>query len=179
MLYDDEANLDGVREYGSFPRWMNAVDKDNSGTYWNYGGRTGMDLDCDGEDEYVMSGIQITSLKMDDVEDGGELKSQNYNTNVVVALAQNPPIGRPVIKAFKFLVNPNKNEDNICSDKISMKFIAPKSVKKTSEEVDVVDKSCTAKLEIKSSGCESKYIVWTGEEFSLEVQEVENATKEK
>ena len=177
VLYDDEENLDGVREYGSFPRWMNAAAKDNSGTYWNYGGRTGMDLDCDGEDEYVMSGIQITQLKMDKTEEGEEQIPQNYNMNIIIALAQNPPIGRPVIQTFKFLVNADKNEDNICSDKISMKFIAAQPVKKISEE-DNVEESCSAKLEVKSSGCDAKYIAWTGKEFSLEVQEVESTAKE-
>jgi uncharacterized protein YecT (DUF1311 family) len=169
VIYDDEADQENVREYGSFPRWMNVVAKENPSIHWNYGNRKGMDLDCDGEDEYVMSGLKISSVKMEIPEEEAKILPQNYNSTIVIALAENPTIGRPTIKTFEFLVSQEESDKTICNNRVNMKFIAPKPLKTDTQEEGEATPKCTAKLEITASGCASKNIIWGNQYYILEI----------
>lgn len=169
---EDKVELGTAREYGSFPRWMNVVAKENAGTYWNYGGRKGFDLDCDGEDEYVMHGLKTDEFKIEpylkETEEGEEKQnfSQSvFENQVVVSISQNPPVGKPTTQAFKFLVNNKDSESNICSQNISLDFTEGDLI---AEE----NKICDAKLKISAGKCEPKVIIWTGKDFDFEVEKV-------
>lgn len=167
IAYADGDQERATHEYGAFPRWMNVLSKDQSGTYWNYGNRSHFDLDCDGEEEYVMQGV-VTSLSK--VE---KTPYSLYKKDVVVAIAQNPPIGRPVVEIFKFNVGGEDKNMSVCSDNISIEFDQKTPIeKKNSEESDSESpKKCLSFLKVKNKGCAPKIISWTGKKFVLEVED--------
>ena len=63
------------------PRWINALAEQYQDVYWQYGGTHNGDLDCDGDDEFVLSGIVFN----EEVSD--------YET--VLAISENPHTGKP------------------------------------------------------------------------------------
>lgn len=169
IVHEDKIQLDTVREYGSFPRWMNVVAKENTDVFWNYGKRTGIDLDCDGEDEYLMSGIQSEMIEVKATEDVEKTEYNIFKNHVVLALAQNTSVGKPTAQIFKFLVNEEGGEDAVCSQNLTLNYNAGE---KSEDEV------CQARLEIKAGKCDPKNIIWTGEKFEIEKIEAPAETEE-
>lgn len=169
---DNIKNIDTVREYGSFPRWMNVVAKESPDTYWKYGQRNGFDLNCDGSDDYVMMGLEpkVSAVEVPTTAEGEviDIKPQNYNADIVVSLTQNPATGRPVTQKIKFLIGEGEGDNIICNNDVSFKFIpAPPA-----DDNETAEKSCGAKLEIQAKSCPAKTISWTGKDFALEKAEV-------
>lgn len=179
VVSEADERVSGVREFGSFPRWMNAVAKDNPSVYWDYQDRQSYDLDCDGEDEHVMQGVRLSvedvaSFEAEDenAELAGETKVF-FSQNVVVAVVQNPLTGRPSSQLFKFgVIEEAKGDQEICNDRISYKYIPDSS--ENSEE----NSSCEARLELTAKGCKSKNIIWDGKAFALQA-EVADKNKEE
>ena len=101
IVFGDVENPEAPREYGTFPRWMNALVKDRPGIYWDYGGRKSYDLNCDGEDEFIMEGVQLKREKLpaqeqkDQEEGAEEILSAAFSGEKIVAIVQNPPWGGP------------------------------------------------------------------------------------
>lgn len=179
IVYGDGEDTSIQREFGDFPRWMNAMAKDNPSVFWDYGRRTEHDLDCDGESEYIMQGIETSSLPDAEKEEGEEDKAREkrFSQEVVVAIAQNPPTGRPEVKTFKFPVMDQDNNEIICSNDISLSFDkrvleqeSEQGSKEESEE-EIKTENCDAVLTINHKGCEPKTIFWSGKDFTLEIKE--------
>lgn len=147
-------NPAGQREFGSFPRWMNVISKENKDIFWNYGARQRLELTCDKQDEYVMWGIKTDSHK--------KKTDSDYQETLTIAIAENPPIGRPQITKFNFLVSHEEGSDNICSNKIAVSIL----------EKDLDSDLCKKQLKISAIGCEDKMISWAGKEFVLDNPQV-------
>lgn len=192
VIYGDGTDGVSQREYGSFPRWMNALAKDHSDIYWHYGGRTDSDLNCDGENEYVMRGVRMSALKMDkaktDRADGEEDAGAGdqpvnliYESNMVLAIAQNPPTGRPTAKIIEFPVQTGGTGHTVCSDNVSFQFgerPAPKAVLEE-EGGQPQEPACRRFLQLNQKGCDPKIISWTGKEFALEVEQAPEENKKE
>jgi hypothetical protein len=176
VVHEDRIQLETVREYGSFPRWMNVVAKENTDVYWDYGKRSGYDLDCDGEDEFVMTGVQTEAVSIDLPEGKEPLSHQVFKNHVVVALAQNTSVGKPTAEIFKFILGNSESENSVCDSNISLRYIEPTETDdedlNDDTEKEVEEKICDAKLEIKSGKCDPKTIIWNGKGFELEKIEV-------
>lgn len=71
----------GPTEFGELPRWMNVLAHQNPDVFWLYGKRQSGDINCDGADEEIISGVRIES---------GLVKP-------VVAVAENPVVGKPQV----------------------------------------------------------------------------------
>lgn len=178
VAYADGDRERATHEYGSFPRWMNALSRDYPEVYWDYGNRSRFDLDCDGDGEYIMQGV-ITSLVKSEVASGDEDDSPVYKKSVVIAIAQNPPIGRPVVEVLEFKVGGNNSQFTLCSDDVALKF-AHKAVIKKDQDI-VEGQACRAFVQIdtKNKGCTSKIISWTGKKFALEVEKTSENIEKK
>ena len=146
------------REYGAFPRWMNVVAKQESKANWNYKDRTRFDLDCDGDDEYIMTGVSIKG------SDEPDLHTVMYH----VAVAENSPIGKPIVKTFDFVVQSEGDLEkaSVCSALPVMSFIVQENAPK--EEAQEEDAACAARLVLKSKNCIDQVIYWSGKEYALE-----------
>ncbi|CAG0891589.1 unnamed protein product [Cyprideis torosa] len=59
IAYGDVTNPDTQRQLGAFPRWMNAVAKEYPTIYWNYGARIEGDVNCDDQEEHIMTGMKM------------------------------------------------------------------------------------------------------------------------
>ncbi len=147
-------NPSGQREFGSFPRWMNVVSKENKDVFWNYGDRQRLELNCDTQDEYVMWGIKTDS----NVDKAHSI----YKKTLIIAIADNPPIGRPEITKFSFLISDVKGPENICNDQISVA-----TLEEAHPDVQNI-KTCTKQLKVSAIGCADKTISWSGKEFTLD-----------
>lgn len=186
VIYGDGTGGVSQREYGSFPRWMNVLAKDYPDIYWHYGGRTDTDLNCDGENEYVMRGVRVLALKMDktkteDTEAAAQPVNLVYENKAVIAVAQNPPTGRPTAKIFEFPIQMEGDNQAVCSENISFQFgekSAPKPV--TGEEGEQPQEQvCRSYLQLNDKGCTPKIISWTGKEFALEVEQAPEENKKE
>ena len=180
----DKDQQNGQREYGSFPRWMNVVAKDHPAVFWNYGKRSGFDLDCDGDNEYFMTGIKTTMLKNNAAEKSEKSEKKgsgkrDFSKKIIVAIAQNPPTGRPAATIFEFPVKDQEEDGALCHDDVSLSFEdgmqEEKEKEKEKEKVTGKDDekvpSCQAVLKVSNKGCAAKIISWTGKDFELEIKE--------
>lgn len=173
IALSDHSEEGAQREYGSFPRWMNVVAKDYPGVYWNYGKRSRFDLDCDEEDEFVMQGFTTKEQKVSRVgeEEEGPFPL-NFEKNIVVAIAQNPPTGRPTVKIFSFPVQDIEGENTVCSDAVTIEYAQKPEENITDVEDEVKEPvACKAYLKINNKGCKPKIISWTSKEFALEAED--------
>lgn len=161
VALNDEEKLDDQaetqREYGSFPRWMNVIAKQEPKANWNYKDRTRFDLDCDGDDEYIMTGVSIKS------SEEPYLHTAIYH----VAVAENPPIGKPVVKIFDFSIGAKDGteETSVCSVSPIMSYLAQEKDQNEENQEEAV---CTARLMLKSKNCSDQVIYWSGKEYTLE-----------
>lgn len=182
ILNDDKMTAEGAREYGSFPRWMNALANVDGGVYWDYGARQGFDLNCDGEDEFIMQGVETSKADVDLPQEEGEenvdVSPVLFEKVAVLAITQNPSVGKPVPSVFKFPVSLDEDQENICQSDITLKTIEG-TMEPISEEEDA-EMRCTAKLEVSAKGCDDvKTIVWSGKDFIIEPkQEAEEPASE-
>lgn len=169
IVLEQEQENGHVREFGSFPRWMNVAAKENPSVLWDYKARTSFDLDCDGELEYVMSGI---SLKV--VNDGEELK---HTAEYHLVVAENPMVGKPAVQKISFPVRSVETESAVCNIAPNLHFIENKNE-------SVVEERCASRLKVKSSNCADHTIYWSGSNYALEkkeqiIQEEENKKETK
>lgn len=167
MLYvalQDEKNAEGQqetqREYGSFPRWMNVVSKKAPQAAWHYKDRTRFDLDCDGEDEFIMSGVSLA------LSDTPPLYAARY----LISITDNPPVGKPLAQIIELPIGSESNaqEHQICSSSPDIDFVdgAPSQKPDNDEQ----QPSCQAKLVLRSKNCPDQVVYWLGAEYALEKQ---------
>ncbi|HPF78306.1 MAG TPA: DUF1311 domain-containing protein [Alphaproteobacteria bacterium] len=183
----DDENAEGIaREYGSFPRWMNVVAKENADYYWDYGKRASYDLNCDDENEFVMMGAITKANKIEKPEiDSDESKPVTFEKSIILAVTTSPAVGRPVAKTFIFPVRDRDTVDGVCSDAVSFEFAQkpeePASADEAEDSAENKDAvpACRAYLKINNKGCEPKIISWTGKDFALEIEEKTQNKKEE
>lgn len=165
VAYGDIVNPDVQRQFGNFPRWMNAVAKDYPNVYWKYGTRTKADLNCDNRAEHVMVGMSL-----DDV---------SPSTKVIVV--ENPLIGKP--KGTLFSLNPiveNMDGKDDSEDLMTKTIICNKGLDVRLNEgvLDDETKTCGQSLVFTSKECVPLEIKWAGKGFEVALEDdKENETK--
>lgn len=174
IALNDSGDAGIQREYGSFPRWMNALSQDYSEVYWNYGARMNADLNCDGVDEYIMQGVVNIAHK----NEGEEAEDKKlFEQQSVLAVVQNPPVGRPSADIFRFKVSPTSDDASICNDTLSL---APEIIEQEATDEGVEEAPaviCQSRLVLKDKGCDTKYIQWAGKNFELQLKEEPEQTE--
>lgn len=174
IALSDHSDEGVQREYGSFPRWMNVVAKDNPRVFWDYGKRTSYDLDCDGDDEYIMQGLTMKSVKVSDEEaDEDENPAVTFEQNIVLAIVQNPPTGRPKAQTFSFPVREAESSESLCSGDVSIDFgeHPEPETPESDDEDESAEPTCRAFVKINDKGCAPKMISWASKSFALEIEE--------
>jgi uncharacterized protein YecT (DUF1311 family) len=192
VAYSDSEDINQRRQYGSFPRWMNALAKDYPEILWDYGTRTSMDLNCDEEEEALMIGViteNIEHLQSEKATDSPEKteatpQPRHYSKEMILAVVENPPIGRPDPLILRFPVQTPEDDESICDDSLSLKLNRASPKRKSLKEGEAApeepqEKSCDASLMVSARGCQPKTVVWTGKTYGLAVEETPESAENK
>lgn len=138
------------------PRWMNALAEDFPNTYWRYGSRIVGDMDCDGDLEYVMSGMRQT---------------KSAGLQPVISISENPLTGRPDSALIPLpLESPVSEAETAvkCGLLASVSFSA---MPVTSVEVAPVEGvealQCANHISISTANCPPRVIQWDGARYEL------------
>lgn len=160
-ILQDKAENEGQGKFGNFPRWMNVVAKKEPKATWNYKDRARFDLNCDGDDEFIMSGVSFETTSDPSL----------YTAVYHISISENPAIGKPSAKIFDFPVSAEKDSgiDGLCSLFPDFNLIDNKN-----GSGDV----CASKLELQNKGCDNYFIYWSGKEYKLENPEKKIKNKE-
>lgn len=167
-------------EFSTSPRWMNVLTLENPDIYWHFGDWIRADLDCDGQDENIMTGLRLRpQVKADDgdkaVSDHTEQESTAslYTTEMVVAVAENPVTGKPAVTLISTPVDEKRNDGTaFCSPDVSM---AISGFPASADEEDLTEtaaddksaKSCRTSIQLTHRSCKPLYLFWTGKAYTL------------
>lgn len=180
VAYGDVARPETQSQWGGFPIWMNAVAKEYPAIYWDYGSRLEGDVNCNGQDEQVMTGIKM----------GKEAPE------IQLVVVENPLVGKPKPTLFSFPVvheaqgdveegmeKKEPSEHDICSDVVRVEMIKspvrePVEGDEKKESGNAVEEVCQASLHLISKGCAPKVVNWTGKGFDIAVEKEPTDKKE-
>lgn len=143
----------------ALPRWMNALASDYPDVYWAYGAQTKGDLDCDGDDEYVMRGLRpLADMIM---------------AEPVVAISENPLTGRPRAVVVTPVFSQAQEEETAapgCGLVTGLEIAKPAALDISQEAHDVETGrqtvACGAQLIVRAAHCKrSAVYVWDGKDY--------------
>lgn len=148
---EDHEQIKMADGFETVPKWMNVLTDENPDVFWRFGERLSVDLNCDEQKEEVISGVQI-SRKGD--------KSDRLMVHAVLAIAENPQMGRPKTQVFSFPVLEDGQDAALCSERLNFSVIPLPSQKDQSR--------CDVALEVKDSDkCASYTVSLSNGAFSL------------
>lgn len=121
------------------PRWMNALANDYPDVFWRFGESLSLDLDCDAEDEVIMTGLRIAP-KTDALM-------------AIIAITEKPDTGRPQSETFSLFLMPHEqskaksgaydDKRHVCSSSLSLRPVPHPNAEETCGiALEVSDASC-------------------------------------
>lgn len=144
-------------EYGSLARWMNVVAHDYPTVFWRYNDVVEADLDCNAVLENIMMGVELAA-------DG--------TARVVVALAENPATGLPVIRRADLplrdpgtAVEAEEETESapapfLCGTQLALNVVdLPDAAERNAQG------QCGAALQISDGQCNPILLVWDGKKY--------------
>lgn len=191
---NDLATSDKPREFSSHPRWMNALAGDYPDVFWRYNQWVQADIDCDDEEEEVMTGISMKydkngnpyfrSPDKDSVKEGfyaGPL----YRGEAVIAVSDNPRTGLSKTTLFRLPIGKDADSLYFCDMPQSIEAITEtgddqNEYAKADSESDLAEKSpdagaCAMRLQVSDGNCPPAFIYWDGSKYQLEKQAQKSA----
>ncbi len=160
------------REFGAQPRWMNALAHDYPDIFWRYGEWQSADMDCDDEDEQIMTGLSVARIQ-DSVTIGDDevAEDAHHEVEIVIAVSENPKTGRPKATLFRLPVSDKYDGAHLCRPAINLEVIDDPS---KSDEV-----ACGKALQINDKSCEPLIIYWDGSGYVLKTNLAESEAEAK
>lgn len=143
-----------IGEVSAQPRWMNALASDYPNVLWRYNDRIEGDFDCDGDAEYVMSGLQVTI-------DG-------QDTRPVVMVSENPEIGRPMSSIVSYtdaMDDPDSGAQS-CGKILDLKSVESLVGDGADTEADTA--GCSQAIGVSAQDCPMRLLRWTGEAYGFD-----------
>lgn len=144
---------DGARDYRNlrlYPRWMNVLSDKYPEIFWNHRGRIAVDLDCDGFEERIMSGLFVVS----------DAEFVRQGVQGVLAIVKNPTSGRPEPRLVKLPVTrsrPEAQTEALCSPSVALRIVPAPG--------DVEGKGCFLALQLSDPVCGLSTLFWNGEDY--------------
>ncbi len=168
---------DKPREYSSHPRWMNALAEDYPDVLWKYSQWLQADIDCDGTNEEVMTGISMkldpngkpfTSPQESDLE-SVLFKGPFYKAEAIIALSENVKTGRSKTTLFRVPVGQNDQTMYFCDVPQGITFVEEEMEQQDMpDETESGKKSCPLRLRVADGNCSSAVILWDGAKYQLQ-----------
>jgi uncharacterized protein YecT (DUF1311 family) len=154
-------------ELGSKPRWMNIIAREYANIFWRYGDVLELDMNCDGQNEWVMSGLQLTK----DTDGSNAMQA-------VIALADNPPIGKPKMNLYQFAITPDTQAQSLCQAQIKLSASSHKMAENNncSTALKVSDTVCAPYLIYAENG---NYVVKTEQDALKQTAKTEDEDKKE
>ena len=162
-------------EFSNQPRWVNILTNSYPGIFWRYGEWISVDLDCDGEKEDIMTGLDVSHKNQD----------PSVHSTLVVAVADTPETGKPkatihyipVIPAMQDPAASQSGQEDqehaenqtvhLCDANVDMAIISHAAVKE--QNTEGAPKSCNTVLQINDSLCKPLQLYKNGsEDYKLE-----------
>jgi uncharacterized protein YecT (DUF1311 family) len=156
------------REFGSNPRWMNVLIQDYPSVFWRFGKWKQIDLDCDGNDEQIVSGVEFID---EDKKEGASASIKKQN--LVVAISDNPLTGKPDIKKFDISVNDENENIFVCDTEIEFEAIEITAELLSEEQEGKEEKICPA-VRILDNKCTPLLIYLNNNEYEIKKAEIED-----
>lgn len=152
----------------ALPLWMNVLASDYPKTYWRYADHLNFDLNCDGEKEEIVAGVNMIQNEHADQQSA-------LMSDAVLAVIETPLTGRPETKIIhwdlkKPIVGSQEKEQKTrgCDPNLEIKKIFQPVANEAAYEaiVDHTKKDqCLYALEVKSSGCKAEFLIWDGSAY--------------
>lgn len=156
------ASQNNTQEYGELSRWMNVVAYDYPNVFWQYNKRLQTDLNCDGNQEWVMLGTALQRQEQKKVEEITKQDKDKKGLNssflmdIVITIAENPKIGRPQSQLFRIPLNPQSQGIHLCNPIIKLVEVTPE-----------LDKSCASNITLTDDICGPVKLYWNGQDYKL------------
>jgi uncharacterized protein YecT (DUF1311 family) len=159
------------REFSSHPRWMNALADDYPDVLWRYSQWLQADVDCDGEQEEVMTGVVMQSRDFPAVPSESQEKEDIvsdvtiplYRAEAVIALSENMGTGRPKTRIFRLPVGENEQTMFFCNMPQELTEIV---IEENSEHAEQ-EESCTTQIKVSDGECIPATVFWDGEQYQI------------
>lgn len=150
------------REFGSQPRWMNALAHDHPDIFWRHGEWKSADMDCDGEDEQIMTGISVNQIQEVKIDEKAVSEKARHEIEIVISISENPKTGRPRAKLLRLPVSKNQEGPHLCRPAIRLEL---KDMPPAQAEA-MPAKSCKV-LHVTDRSCAPVVIFWDGKDYAL------------
>lgn len=161
------------REFSTQPRWMNALALDYPEIFWRYGEWKSTDMNCDGEDEQIMTGMSIVHIQDSvTIEDNAVTEGTHHDVEIIIAVSDNPETGRPKAKLLRLPISDKYvgEKTHLCRPAIHLEI--------TEHEQDSGDQdsnpTCAQALKITDKKCEPLIIYWDGKDYILKTAPVKS-----
>jgi uncharacterized protein YecT (DUF1311 family) len=162
------------REFGAHPRWINVLAHEYPDVFWRYGNWTKADLDCDGEDEQIITGV---SFKQE--------QDSEQAPSLIVAISENPAIGKPSSFLLRIALRADNSseEENqgpfLCKTDVSFSYVPDVHMaEQVQQKQEVSDQeqvkngktqsSCKAHIKIDDKACSPLLIRHKNDEYILQ-----------
>lgn len=150
-----------IGEATTQPRWMNALAEDYPDVFWRYGTSVEGDADCDGEMEYMMTGLRQT-------EESGGLEP-------LVSISENPATGRPQSAVIVLPQAKDAEEDETLEQcgallEIEFKAVEVEAVETTEQSEEQPEEQvseCANQILIHTVNCPQRILYWGGDSYAL------------
>ena len=124
------SSSDEPREFGKFPKWVNVIEAEHPNIFWELKSSVTTDLDCDGDMEHALTGIEI----LPDKKSGKSAKktAENYHLAVTIGIIEDTKSGQPRTTVRKLRLDPGGTKNGtmrhhkagtVCSPHITLDVI--------------------------------------------------------
>lgn len=161
------------REFGSQPRWMTILAETHPDIFWRYGDWKSADLDCDGEDEEIMTGIAVARIQDSVVVGNQDAKEQaHHQIEIVIAVSENPVTGKPRAQLVRLPVTetPQGGAPHICRPSVRLEVLDTNGDMMEKTEGEAGKPACARRLKIEDSACAPVEIMWDGKEYRAAIE---------
>ncbi|GJL85669.1 MAG: hypothetical protein DHS20C02_14440 [Micavibrio sp.] len=159
-------------KFSAYPRWMNVLAQENPDVYWRYGEHIRADLDCDGQDEQIMVGVDVTGNDKINTETG----TASYKSDVILAVAENPVTGKPQTSLFRLPAGDTAGQGSICNPDVAIALVDHPAMSASKPDTnDNKNKNpglsdtntCRVALQIRDNQCEPLTLYWGGKDYQF------------
>lgn len=170
---------DKPREFASHPRWMNVLAADYPDVFWRYGQWAQADIDCNGTEEEIMTGVAINAhiddaLNSDD--NASEATANTYRAEAVIALSENVRAGRSKTTVFRMPVDGQAGGDSFCNVPLGLEIATREDDiigegEAEEENIDIVatmNGRCPVRVRVLDGVCAPATIYWDGVGYQLQ-----------